>query len=299
MKMNHFNTISAFAQAAGIKPPEHPMFSILYGDKNDHWEGHVEFTADFYIIGFKQLQSGSMLYGKTKYDHDLGKMSFIRPRQHVAFKDIRLEEACCLILIHEDYLSGTPLHNEIKKYHYFDYDVNEALHLTPSEEKTIWGLMRTMDKECRNNIDDYSKEIIISHLDTLLKYAQRFYKRQFINRAEITGAVATKFNNLLVAYFDEGNTKLSGLPTVALLAQKLNLSPRYLSDLLKQETGKTALDLIHLYLISEAKNLLKEGQLNINEISFSLGFENPNYFSRLFKRTVGVSPHVFREQNLN
>jgi AraC-like DNA-binding protein len=299
MKMNHFNTISAFAQAAGIKPPEHPMFSILYGNKNDHWEGHVEFTADFYIIGFKQLQSGSMLYGKTKYDHDLGKMSFIRPRQHVAFKDIRLEEACCLILIHEDYLSGTPLHNEIKKYHYFDYDVNEALHLTPSEEKTIWELMRTMDKECHNNIDDYSKEIIISHLGTLLKYAQRFYKRQFINRAVITGAVATKFNNLLVAYFDEGNTKLSGLPTVGLLAEKLNLSPRYLSDLLRQETGKTALDLIHLYLISEAKNLLKEGRLNINEISFSLGFENPNYFSRLFKRTVGVPPHVFREKNLN
>ncbi|MFD2034615.1 helix-turn-helix domain-containing protein [Belliella marina] len=297
--MNHFNTIGAFAQAAGNKPPEHPMFSILYGDKNDHWEGHVEFTADFYIIGFKQLQSGSMLYGKTKYDHDLGKMSFIKPRQYVTFKDIRLEEACCLILIHEDYLLGTPLHTEIKKYHYFDYDVNEALHLTPREEKTIWGLIRTMDKECRNNIDDYSKDIIISHLDILLKYAQRFYKRQFINREELSGATFTKFNNILSSYFENRENNDLGLPTVALLAQKLNLTPRYLSDLLKQETGKTALDLIHLYLISEAKNLLKEGQLNINEISFSLGFENPNYFSRLFKRTAGVSPHVFRQQNLN
>ncbi|MCD9017147.1 helix-turn-helix domain-containing protein [Parachryseolinea silvisoli] len=297
--MNHFKTISAFNHASGVKPPEHPMFSILYGDKNDHWDGSVEFTADFYIIGFKQLKSGSVLYGKTKYDHDLGKMSFIKPRQLVTFKDIRLEEACCLILIHEDFLSGTALYHEIKKYHYFEYDVNEALHLSPSEEKTIWELMQTMDKEHRNNTDDYSKPIIISHLDTLLKYAQRFYKRQFINRAEMSGAVATKFNDLLAAHFDKENHRVTGLPTVGSLAAKLNLSPRYLSDLLKQETGKTALDLIHLYLIAEAKNLLIEGRLNISEISFSLGFENPNYFSRLFRRTVGITPHAFRDQGLN
>jgi len=297
--MNHFGSISAFNRATGEKPPEHPMFSILYGDKNEHWAGDVEFTADFYIIGFKQLKSGSVLYGKTKYDHDLGKMSFIKPRQIVVFRDIRLEEACCLILIHEDFLSGTALHNEIKKYHYFEYDVNEALHLSPSEEETVWTLIGSMNKELHNNMDDFSKTIIISHLDALLKYAQRFYRRQFINRAEITGAVATRFNELLAGYFEGQRISTSGLPTVGVLAEKLNLSPRYLSDLLKQQTGKTALELIHLYLISEAKNMLKGSNLNINEISFLLGFENPNYFSRLFKRNVGITPHVFREQSLN
>ncbi|MGN7884325.1 helix-turn-helix domain-containing protein [Dyadobacter endophyticus] len=297
--MKHFESISAFNQATGVKPPEHPMFSILYANKDDHWPGDVEFIANFYIIGFKKLTSGSVLYGKTKYDHDLGTMSFIKPRQKVTFRDIRLEEACFLILVHEDYLAGSALHNEIKKYHYFDYDINEALHLSPSEEETIWTLMQTMNKELHNNTDAYSKTIILSHLNTLLKYAERFYKRQFINRAEITGAIATRFNEMLAAYFAAEEAHKSGLPTVTALAERLNLSPRYLSDLLRQQTGKTALELIHLYLIAEAKNLLKGTALNINEISSALGFENSNYFSRLFKRTVGLTPHVFRQQNLN
>jgi len=297
--MNHFESISAFNQATGVKPPEHPMFSILSANKDDHWGGDFEFIADFYIIGFKKLTSGSVLYGKTKYDHDLGTMSFIKPRQKVTFRDIYLEEACFLILFHEDYLSGSALHNEIKNYHYFDYDVNEALHLSPSEEETIWTLLQTMNKELHNNTDAYSKTIILSHLDTLLKYAERFYKRQFINRTEIAGAIATRFNEMLAAYFAGEEAHKSGLPTVRTLAGKLNLSPRYLSDLLRHETGKTALELIHLYLIAEAKNLLKGTALNINEISSELGFENPNYFSRLFKRSVGLTPHVFREQSMN
>jgi len=297
--MNHFSNISDFTQALGIKPPEHPLFSILHGNKSDCGGIDVEFTADFYIIGFKKLQSGSILYGKTKYDHDRGKMSFIKPRQIVAFKNIRIEEDCFLILVHESFLSGSILHNEIKKYSYFDYDVNEALHLSPSEEETIWSLVNTMNKEHHNNTDDYSKTILLSHLDTLLKYAQRFYKRQFINRAELTGSIVTKFNALLSSNFEERKTKNTGLPTVSFMAEKLHISPRYLTDLLKQETGKTALELIHLFLLAEAKNLLAEGEMNIAEISYALGFENPTYFSRLFKKEVGISPNKFKDHHLN
>jgi AraC-like DNA-binding protein len=297
--MGHFDKISDYTHALGIKPPEHPLFCISHGNKNDTEFKDIEFSAGFYIIGFKKLKSGSVLYGKTKYDHDCGKMSFIKPQQIVAFKNIRLEEDCFLILVHEDFLMGTALHHEIKKYSYFDYDVNEALHLSPSEEETIWNLIHTIDKECHNNIDDYSKTIILSYLNTILKYAQRFYKRQFINRAEISGVVATKFNTVLAAYFEERKIKEFGLPTVSYMAEKLNLSSRYLSDLLKQETGKTALELIHLHLISEAKNLLKEGQMNITEISAWLGFDNPTYFSRLFKKEVGTSPNKFRDHHLN
>ena len=296
--MNHFDKISSYNKAIGLKAPEHPLFYIARGNMECCSVGkESEFTADFYIIIFKKIESGSMQYGKTKYDHDRGKMSFIKPRQITGCKNIRLEEDCFIILIHEDFLSGTALHNEIKKYAYFEYEVNEALHLSPSEEETVLNLVYAMEKEYHNNTDDFSKTIILSHLDTMLKYAQRFYKRQFIDRVDLRGATFTKFNDLLSEYFKNKTNNDFGLPTVSYMAEKLHVSSRYLTDLLKQETGKTALELIHLYLISEAKNLLKEGKMNITEISVSLGFENLTYFSRLFKKEVGITPNIFREQN--
>jgi AraC-like DNA-binding protein len=297
--MNHFGKISALHEALAASAPEHPLFSILHGNQNNCGGGELEFTADFYIIGFRKLKSGSILYGKTKYDHDHGSMSFIKPNQIVAFKNVQLQEKGFIILVHPDFLSGNVLHSDIKKYEYFDYQVSEALHLSPGEEEIIWNLVYTMDREYHNNIDDYSKTIMLSHLETLLKYGQRFYKRQFINRAELTGVLVTRFNQILASYFGEKKIRELGLLTVTYMADKLNVSSRYLSDLLKKETGKTALELIHLYLISEAKNLLTEGKLNISEISLSLGFENPTYFSRLFKKEVGVSPNKFRDHLLN
>lgn len=297
--MNHFNNISSFSKAIGVTAPEHPLFNISFGHKEDDYSGGIEFSADFYIISFQKFETGSITYGRTKYDHERGKLMFFKPRQTITFKNIKNAEDCFLVMIHEDFISGTPLHHEIRKYGFFDYETNEALFVSPSEETTIWSFVRILEKESRNNTDDYSKPIIISHLDTLLKYAQRFYKRQFINRSNLTGAVVTRFQNLLASYSEERTNNDSGLPTVNLMADKMNVSPRYLSDLLKQETGKTAQELIHLFLITEAKNLLSERKLNIAEISYSLGFENPTYFSRLFKREVGVTPNTFRNQNLN
>ena len=298
--MRHFKKISDLHEALGVKPPENPLFSVAYGER-DSCDGNsiLEFTSDFHIIGFKKLKSGSMLYGKTKYDHDLGSMSFVKPQQKVVFKNVELEEKGFLIMIHEDFLVGTVLYNEIRKYSYFDYEVNEALHLSPAEEDIIWNLYFSIEKEYHNNTDELSNAIIVSHLDSMLKYAQRFYKRQFINRKQLTGSTLTKFNALLAANFEERKTKNIGLPTVSLMAEKLHISPRYLTDLLKQETGKTALELIHLFLIGEAKNLLTEGELNISEVSYLLGFENTTYFSRLFKKEVGSTPNEFRVSRLN
>ena len=298
--MDHFTKISELHEALGVKPPEHPLFSAIYGER-DTCPGNteIEFSSAFYIIGFKKLKSGSMLYGKTKYDHDLGSMSFVKPQQKVSFKNVELEERGFLIIIHEDFLPGTALYSEIKKYGYFDYEVNEALHLSPAEEDIIWNLYYSIEKEHYNNTDELSKAIIVSHLDSMLKYAQRFYKRQFINRTQLTGSTVTKFNALLAANFEESKIKNTGLPTVTRMADELNISSRYLTDLLKQETGKTALELIHLFLIGEAKNLLTEGELNISEISRLLGFENTTYFSRLFKKEVGSTPNRFRGSLLN
>jgi len=298
--MKHFKKISDLHEVLGVKPPEHPLFSVAYGERDNCTSiSELEFTSAFYIIGFKKLKSGQMLYGKTKYDHDLGSMSFIKPQQKVFFQNMELEEKGFLIIIHEDFLPGTSLYNEIKKYSYFDYEVNEALHLSPSEENIIWNLYFSIEKEYNNNTDEHSKAIIISHIDSMLKYAQRFYKRQFIHRTELTGSTVTKFNTLLAANFEERKTKILGLPTVSFMAEKLHVSPRYLTDLLKEETGKTALELIHLFLIGEAKNLLTEGELNISEISLSLGFDNPSYFSKLFKKEVGTTPNKFKDRFLN
>lgn len=226
-------------------------------------------------------------------------MYFFKPGQKLSIHDVVIKEPGFTIYIHEDFLMGNPLFSEIKKYGFFDYEINEALHLSPREKEIMWSLFHKMETEYYNNPDEFSKSIILSHLDSMLKYAQRFYKRQFIDRKPLSGLTVTKFNEQLGDYFEKGNSAEKGLPTVNFMASQLNLSPRYLSDLLKQETGKTALELIHLYIISEAKNMLTAGEKSISEIAFQLGFDNPPYFSRLFKKEVGVSPKEFKNQIMN
>jgi len=297
--MLHFKSISELHRANGYPPPENPMMSLLRCNQTCT-VGNNEYTSDFYMIGMKKMKSGMMMYGKTKYDHDSGSMYFTKPRQSVEMRNIELEEDGFAIYFHEDFLNGHALHSDIKKYHYFDYEINEALHLSPKEEEVIWELYRKIETEYYNNQDEYSRAIIIGHIESILRYSQRFYKRQFINRAEMSGTLVSKFNNSLLAYAETGLLTEKGLPTVKFIASQLHVSPRYLSDLLKQETGKTAIDLIHIFLISEAKNLLKGADnARVAEIAYTLGFENLPYFSRLFKKEVGVSPNQYKKQYLN
>lgn len=296
--MKHVKNLSDLHYEHGFPPPEHPLISLIKCNGTCTNPG-IEHTSDFYMIGFKKFKSGTMLYGKTKYDHDRGTMSFIKPGQFVGMRNLELEENGFIIYVHEDFLIGHSLYNEIKKYGYFDYEVNEALHLTPREEQIIWELFYKMETEYYNNQDEYSKGIILGHLDSILKYAQRFYKRQFINRTELSGTLVTKFNTVLRNYAEKGLLNENGLPTVRQMALQLNISSRYLSDMLKQETGKTALEHIHIFLVNEAKNLLVGSDNTIAETAYRLGFENPPYFSRLFKKEVGISPNEYREKFLN
>ena len=298
--MNYFKSLSELNRANGYPPPENPLLSILRCTPSGSCSiGNSEFSGDFYMIGFKKLKSGVIMYGRTKYDHDSGCMSFVKPRQVIEMRNLELEENGFLIFVHEDFLNGHILHSEIKKYGYFDYESNEALHLSPKEEQTIWELFDKIDIEYHNNQDEYSREIILTLIDSILKYSERFYRRQFINRATTSGRIVSKFNESLSSYFENGNLQDKGLPTVKLMASELNISARYLSDLLKQETGKTAMELIHIFLIAEAKNLLAGADNTVAEIAYTLGFENPPYFSRLFKKEVGVSPVQYKKQNLN
>ncbi|GLU53430.1 helix-turn-helix domain-containing protein [Dyadobacter frigoris] len=296
--MKHYKNLSDLHRDNGFPPNENPLFSI-YQCNGACSLGEQEFTSDFYMIGFKKLKSGIVLYGRTKYDHDCGSMMFVKPRQVIEMRNLHLDEDGFLMFIHEDFLNGHILHNEIKKYHYFDYEVNEALHLSPKEEITIWDLYHKIENEYNNNQDEYSREIILANVGTMLKYAQRFYKRQFINRTEISGKTVSKFVEEMDAYLANGLLNSKGLPSVQYMAERLNISSGYLTDVLKQESGKTALEHIHIYLISEAKNRLKYEEQSVSEIAYALGFDNLSYFSRLFKKEVGMTPILFKKQVLN
>lgn len=296
--MKHYKSLSKLHLENGFTPAEHPLIS-LYHCTDVCTLGDREFTSDFYLIGFKKLKSGVVLYGRTKYDHECGSMMFAKPNQVIEIKNPQFEDDSFLILFHEDFLNGHALHNEIKKYSYFEYETNEALHLSPKEEQVVWDLFHKLEGEYFNNQDEYSREIMLSTIDTLLKYSQRFYKRQFINRAEISGKTVSKFNEAINKYVEGGLLATKGLPSVHHIASELHISPSYLSDLLKQESGKTALEHIHLYLVSEAKNLLIVDDQSVSEIAYTLGFESISYFSRLFKKSVGVSPLQFKKQIMN
>ncbi len=298
--MKHFKSISELHKTNGYAAPEHPLLSLLTcQDLKSCTIGNSRFTSDFYMIAFKRIKSGTFLYGKTKYDHDNGSMSFVKPRQIVEISNIELTEKAFILFIHEDFLLKHNLHAEIKKYSFFDYEVNEALHLSPKEEETIWDLFDKIQSEYHNNQDEYSKDIILAHIDSILKYSQRFYTRQFLNRKIFSGTIISRFSVILRSYLESGNLQSKGLPTVKYMASELTTSTGYLSDLLKQETGKTALEHIHIFLIDEAKNRLLSTDNGIAETAYQLGFKNPPYFSRLFKKEVGLTPIEYKEQFMN
>jgi AraC-like DNA-binding protein len=296
--MQHFSSLAGLHRFNGLPMPENPLFSVYRCPKKTSL-GEKPFTSDFYIIGLKKLKSGVIMYGRTKYDHDNGCMLFAKPRQIIEFKNLEYHEDSFIIFIHEDFLNGHFLHKEISKYAFFDYEANEALHLSPREEQIMWDLFFKIDAEYLTNNDEYSRDIMLAHVDSMLKYSQRFYKRQFINRTELSGKTVSKFNDVLATYFENGLLLAQGLPNVSTLASQLNLSPRYLSDMLKQETGKTAIELIHIYLINEAKNRLKGDDQRVSEIAYELGFGNLSYFSRLFKRETGMTPNQFKKHSPN
>ncbi len=295
--MLHYTSITQFHRANGYPKPTHPLLSLIRCTTQTACAlASSEFTSDFFLISFKKMVAGVFKYGRTAYDHDNGALSFASPRQVVEVRDVDLEEDGFAIYFHEDFLAGHPLHARIKTYGFFEYDANEALHLSPKEEEIIWELFHNIEREYTSNPDEFSREIMLSNIETLLKYSERFYKRQFVNRYEATGKTSTRFQELFSTRFSADRLAEQGLPRVRDIASSLHMTPRYLSDLLKQETGKTALELIHLFLLSEAKNLLRSTDMHINEVAYLLGFENAPYFSRLFKREVGMSPVQFRQQ---
>lgn len=302
--MKHFKTLSAYFNYMELPRPEHPMLSVLFAQEEDFLpcpkESSPPITTDCYSISLKKIVKGNLNYGRTKYDFTHGALIFMAPRQVLQWdSSVVFEQKGFSINFHEDFIKGTELAQQIKKYGFFSYSVNEALHLSPREEKQIESIVESIEIEYHNNQDKFSKEIIISHLSTLLTYAHRFYERQFLHRKELSNTLLEKLNTQLNAYFESGQMQEKGIPSIDQIAEKLSVSQRYLSDTLKKETGKTTTEHLHLYLIDEAKHILLNPNKSISEVAYELGFEYPQYFSRLFKKKEGMSPSKFRESFLN
>ncbi|MAU15449.1 MAG: AraC family transcriptional regulator [Muricauda sp.] len=296
--MQHFKTLSAYLEYLELPRPEHPMLSVFSAIGEGFLpcpkESSPPITTDCYTISFKKIVKGELNYGRTQYDFTNGALFFIAPRQVLQWDNSAVfEQKGFTINFHEDFLKGTVLAHQIKKYGFFSYSVNEALHLSPKEEKQIESVVNNIEIEYQNNQDKFSKEIIISQLDTLLKYANRFYERQFLNRKELSNDLLERFNLQLSEYLESGQLQENGIPSIEQIANKMSVSQRYLSDTLKKETGKTTTEHLHLRLIDEAKNILLKPNKSISEVAYELGFEYPQYFSRLFKKKTGLSPKEY------
>lgn len=299
--MSHFKTLSAYLTYLELPAPEHPMLSVFSATGEGFLpcpkESSPPITNDCYSISLKKVIKGGLNYGRTKYDFTNGALIFIAPRQVLQWDEsVVYDQKGFSINFHEDFLKGTELAHQIKKYGYFSYSVNEALHLSPKEEKQIEAIVESIEMEYQTNQDEFSKDIIISQLSTLFKYANRFYERQFINRKELTNHLLEQFNQYLAGYLDSGKLEKKGIPSIEQIAESLSVSQRYLSDTLKKETGKTSTEHLQLYLIDEAKNTLLNPTKTISEVAYELGFEYPPYFSRLFKKKEGISPTEYREK---
>lgn len=294
-KPHRIQSITEIHRLMGLPKPQHPLIGIvdLSGLKNESDIDAVLF--DLYVISLKR-GCDKLHYGQQKYDFDEGLMAFMSPGQILRGEENGIPSKLegWMLFIHPDFLWGTSLAQKIKKYEYFDYSVNEALFLSEKEETIINDIAGNIRNEYNTNIDKFSQDIIISHLETLLNYAERFYQRQFITRKVTNHQILNRLENLLSDYFNSDDLVTKGLPTVQTISDNLNISQTYLRSLLKTLTGKSTQQHIHDKLIEKAKELLSTTNLSVSEIAYELGFEHLQSFSKLFKTKTKQSPMEFR-----
>ena len=278
-------------------PPKHPLVSVIDLTTIDPVRptGEVFHRVDLYSISCKKF-TGTIRYGRSQYDFEEGTLMFTAPGQVIASSpDLRVSEGWGLFF-HPDLLHGTALGANIDSYSFFNYDTNEALHISEDEKTILANCVRSIEREYGQNIDHHTQQLIVSNIGLLLNYCTRFYDRQFLTRAKTGNDLVQQFERLLKARFD-GPLIETGLPDVKYFAERLNLSPHYLSDLLRKYTGKTTQEYIHLQLVEKAKTLLWSTARSVSEIAYELGFEHPSHFTKLFKAKTGRSPTEFRRLN--
>lgn len=296
----HFKSLSTLHEAMGQSSPLHPLIGLIdYGksvfDPKDYENG---IKLDFYKISFKTKFAGKIKYGQGFYDFQEGGMSFVSPGQVLKMDQEEADYSGMSLHIHPDFLRPYPLLQKIKKYGFFSYSAAEALYLSEKEKQTILNIFDNIQSELNERIDAFSQDVIISQIELLLTYSNRFYNRQFITRKAVNNDLVAKMENILDDYFDNEKS-LHGLPTVEYVASQLNLTPRYLSDMLRHHTGQNAQHHIHEKIIEKAKEYLSSEQFSVSETAYQLGFEHPQSFSKLFKKKTEFTPNEFKQSFQN
>ena len=279
-------------------PPRHPLISVV-----DHCDFYrmrpmekALYRFGFYTISCKRYE-GLLYYGKSQYDFKEGSLLFTAPWQVIGTgPDVTVDEGWALF-IHPDLLHGTSLGMKMHEYSFFQYEVNEALHVSEEEKQLLKDCVDKIVREYSQNIDKHTQNLIVSNIELLLNYCNRFYDRQFYTRAKVNADVIQRFERLVKEYFSQPGLIEAGLPPVSYFASRLNLSAGYLSDLLQKFTGKTTQEHIHLELVERAKSMLWSTEKSISEIAYELGFEHPSHFAKLFKAKTGKTASEFRHPN--
>jgi AraC family transcriptional activator of pobA len=284
-------------RAFGLLMPQHPLVSLINGSYTQVDESRIPHyhVLGFYKIAYKPKLNGKLKYGQSYYDFDEGGLLFASPGQVIGSNDNDVS-ACSeyTLLIHPDFFLGYSLARTIKQYGFFSYSTRETLHLSEDEKVTVFEIFKMIEKELSSRIDDFSQDVIISQIELLLNYANRFYKRQFITRKAVNHDLLQKLEEVLDHYFANKTSLNQGLPTVGYLAEQVNLSPSYLSDMLRSLTGQNTQHIIHQKIIEKAKEKLSATNLSVSEVAYGLGFGHSQSFNKLFKAKTKVSPLAFR-----
>jgi AraC-like DNA-binding protein len=299
-KILHLKTIPDLYKFLNLGYADHPLIAIVdFSKVIEHSTDEIRIKTDFYSIMFKNYCRNHIRYGRKTLDFQDGSLVCIPPNHAITIdNDIEVKEDMMGwgLFFHPDLIRTTSLNAKMKDYSFFSYEIAEALHLSEKEKQLLYECIVKIQSELKENIDDYSQTIIVSTIELLLNYCNRFYGRQFITRKATNRDVLDKVENVLKEHITT-KSSIIGLPTVKFLADAVNLSPGYLGDLLKKETGLNAQEHIHLFIIEEAKNILLNSTQSVSEIAFQLGFEYPQYFSRLFKQKTGATPVQYRNLN--
>lgn len=297
----HIQTVAEVHSFFGYPEPKHPLVSVLPIDEvmmTANYGDHT-YIFDLYQISLKKGIQGNITYGRNHYDFHNGTIVFTQPNQSLKMEvgEDYSNASGWTIVFHPDLIRKSELGRIIDQYSFFSYSVNEALHLSEEEQESLTELAFKIEKEYQQKLDRHSQELMVSNIKMLLDYCTRYYDRQFYTRTNLSQDLVTRFEGLLSDYFKEGKQNKQGVPSVKYFGAAMNMSAHYLSDLLKKETNRSAQDHIYFHLINKAKTRLLNSEQTISQVAYSLGFEYPNHFSKLFKSKTGMSPAEFRSLN--